>query len=105
MKRVAILVLTHNGKRNLKECFDSINEQSFTDFDLYLIDNGSTDGTSEYVEKNFPMVRVIRFERNFGFAGGYNKAVDVITKKYGEYEYLVFLNDDTKVDKKWYIKI
>ncbi len=93
---VAIIVITHNGKHHLKECFESLTNQTYKNFDCYLLDNASTDGSAEYVKENFPWVKIIRLKRNYGFAEGYNYAVKKINA-----DYVGFLNDDTKVDPKW----
>ena len=94
--RVAVIVITHNGKHHLRECFESLRKQTFKDFQAYLLDNASTDGSADYVKENFPWVRVIGFEKNYGFAGGYNKAIKIV-----DAEYVALLNDDVKVDSKW----
>jgi len=94
--RVSVIVITHNGKRYLKECFESLAKQIYKDFDAYLLDNGSTDGSSEFVREKFPWVKIIRFEKNYGFAEGYNRSIRMVNT-----EYVALLNDDTKVDRKW----
>jgi len=63
---------------------------------VYLIDNGSTDGSIEYVAKHFPGVKIIKFETNLGFALAYNLAVAQVSE-----EILVFLNNDVEVDEGW----
>ena len=62
----------------------------------YLIDNGSTDGSDEFVRQRFGGVKVIRFEHNLGFAEAYNRAVTSISE-----ELVVFLNNDVEVDENW----
>ena len=52
----------------LKDCLDSLRRQTRTDFSVILIDNGSTDGSADYVTQNYPGVRVERFSENRGFA-------------------------------------
>lgn len=94
--KVAVVVITYNGKHHLKECFESLKYQTFHNFELFLIDNYSKDGSSEYTNKFFPYVNIIRLKKNYGFAGGYNKAIKKVKS-----EYIAFLNDDTKVDPKW----
>jgi GT2 family glycosyltransferase len=94
--KVAVAVITHNGKRYLKTCIESLLNQTYKNFDIYLIDNASSDGSSEYVKQNFPMVKIIRFEKNLGFAKAYNIAIRMI-----DADYIALLNDDTKVHPKW----
>lgn len=94
--KVAVIVITYNGKHNLKECFGSLKNQTYKNFDCYLLDNASTDGSTEYVREDFPWVKIIRLEKNYGFAEGYNRAVKKVSA-----EYVAFLNDDTRVDPEW----
>jgi hypothetical protein len=63
---------------------------------VYLVDNGSIDGSVQFVGRHYPTVKVIRFERNLGFAEGYNRAVASI-----EEEHVVFLNNDVEVEGSW----
>jgi len=63
---------------------------------VYLVDNGSTDGSVEFVTEHYPAVKVIRFDRNLGFAAAYNRAVASV-----EEELVVFLNNDTEVEQGW----
>jgi GT2 family glycosyltransferase len=93
---IAVIVITYNGRRHLKECFNALLEQTYKNFEIYLIDNASSDGSSSFVHENFPQVNIIRFEKNYGFAEGYNRAINRVNSKY-----TVLLNDDTKVDSKW----
>jgi len=94
--KVAVAVITHNGKKYLKTCIESLLNQTYKNFDIYLIDNASSDGSSEYVKQNFPMVKIIRFEKNLGFAKAYNIAIRMI-----DADYIALLNDDTKAHPKW----
>jgi GT2 family glycosyltransferase len=94
--KVAVAVITHNGKKYLKTCIESLLNQTYKNFDIYLIDNASSDGSSEYVKQNFPMVKIIRFEKNLGFAKAYNIAIRMI-----DADYIALLNDDTKTHPKW----
>jgi len=74
----------------------SVLAQTGTQDRAYLVDNGSTDGSAEFVSEHYPAVKVIRFERNLGFAGAYNRAVASI-----EEDLVVFLNNDTEVEQAW----
>ncbi len=94
--RVAILVLNHNGRRFLSGCFSSLKDQVYKNFEVYLIDNCSSDNSIEYTERNFPFVKIIRFDNNLGFAKAYNEAIKLVKA-----DFAVFLNNDTMVDKFW----
>jgi GT2 family glycosyltransferase len=63
---------------------------------VYLIDNGSSDGSIEFVEKHFPWVKIMAFEKNFGFAKAYNRAINECGA-----ELIALLNNDTRVNRRW----
>jgi GT2 family glycosyltransferase len=99
-RAVAILVLNYNGKIHLDDCFRSILAQIGPQDQAYLVDNGSTDGSIEYVKEYYPAVKLICFERNLGFAEAYNRAVTSI-----EEEIVVLLNNDVQVEKGWLMEL
>jgi len=96
MSRVSVLIVNWNGRSNLKDCLDSLLRQYFTDFEVILLDNGSTDNSVDFVRENYPWVKIIRSERNLGFAKGNNEAL-----KYAKSEYIATLNNDVEVDSNW----
>lgn len=96
MKKTAILVLNRNGRHHLKECFDSLLDQKGADFDIYLVDNASTDGSVEYTRSSYPGIKIIAHKKGLGFAGGYNEAVSLV-----ENEYVALVSNDTKADPNW----
>ncbi len=90
--KVSINLVTWNGKKYLPYCLDSIAKQTFRDFSLFILDNGSTDGTVEYLKNSLLPVldcRVEFNEKNVGFAAGHNRALRVT-----ESEYVLILNQD-----------
>jgi len=93
---VAVLVINYNGKHHLAECFDSLRKQDYGSFEVYLVDNGSVDGSVNFTQEKFPWVKIIAFNKNYGFAKAYNQAV-----KQTNVELVAFLNNDTKADKRW----
>jgi len=64
--------------------------------EIYVADNGSTDGSPEWVAENFKEVRLIRFDSNHGFAGGYNLAIEKLDARY-----IVLINSDIEVTEGW----
>jgi len=95
--RTSVVVLNWNGMKWLQICLSSIlGQDAGEDFEVLLVDNGSTDESVQYVEKNFPGVKVVELGRNYGFAEGNNKALN-----YAQGEYLVFVNTDTKAEAGW----
>jgi GT2 family glycosyltransferase len=92
----AVMVITYNGRHHLKECIDALLRQTSRNFEIYLVDNASADGSSVFVIKNYPQVKIIQHDKNYGFAEGYNRAIKHVNSKY-----IALLNDDTKVDPEW----
>jgi GT2 family glycosyltransferase len=97
MVTVAILVLNFNGRALLENCFASVMAWVGTRANVYLVDNGSTDGSVEYTRERFSSVRVIAFNQNLGFAGAYDKAVKQVHE-----DIVIFLNNDVEVTKDWF---
>ncbi|MFA6272548.1 MAG: glycosyltransferase family 2 protein [Patescibacteria group bacterium] len=95
--KVAIIIVNWNGAKFLKNCFTSIQSQTFQNFDIYFVDNGSNDNSVHLVEENFPDTKIIRLKKNVGFAEGNNVALREVFKD-NEIEYIVTLNNDTKAD-------
>ena len=62
MCKVSVIIPNYNGKKYLKDCLDAMENQSFRDFEVLLVDNGSEDGSREYVEEVYPWVRLIPLE-------------------------------------------
>ena len=96
--KVSIIIVNYNGKHLLKECLDSVLGQSYGDFELIFVDNGSSDGSVDHVVENYNDGR-IKFalsKENLGFAGGNN-----LGYKYAEGEFVVLLNNDTRVNENW----
>ena len=94
--KVAVLVINYNGKHYLRECLNSLKNQTYSDYYVYVVDNGSVDGSVEYVKGHFPWVRVIAFRENLGFAKAYNETIKTV-----DADLVALLNNDTRVDKRW----
>lgn len=97
-KKVAILVVGYNSRSYLDDCLRSIKESSYRNWKVFFIDNGSTDNTLSYVEKNYPEVTVVANNRNLGFAAANNLAAGRAIE--AGYEYIFLLNPDTVLDSK-----
>jgi len=97
MKKTAIVILNWNGLTYLEKFLGTIVRSSFnSETDVYIADNGSSDGSAKWVEENFSEVRLIRHDRNYGFADGYNRAIDQIDAKY-----YILINSDIEVTEGW----
>jgi GT2 family glycosyltransferase len=91
------MVLNWNGLRWLEPCLAAVLAQSSpAEVDTWLVDNGSTDGSLDYVRRRFPSVRVLALGRNFGFGAAYNRAVEATSAPL-----LALLNNDTVVQPGW----
>lgn len=96
-KRVAVIILNWNGENLLREFLPSVMKNTNLDLGrVVVVDNRSTDGSWICLEQEFPDVERVLFEENFGFAGGYNRAIEMI-----EAEYVVLLNSDVEVAPGW----
>jgi len=93
---VNVVVVNWNGKHHLEECLDSLSKQTFKAFETILVDNGSEDGSIEFVEKNFPAVKIIKLNKNEGFCRGNN-----IGLQHSSGDFIALLNNDTLVDMHW----
>jgi len=95
MSKVTIALLNFNGKAHLSEYLPSVVQYS-EGHAIVVIDNGSTDDSVAFVQNNYPEIKTIRFEENYGFCGGYNRALKIIDS-----EYVVLLNTDVRVTSNW----
>jgi len=93
---VSIIVLNWNGKHYLRNCFESLARQTYTNLEVIMVDNNSTDGSIAFMMTNFPWVKVVKNKNNLGVARGYNEGV-----KYAEGEYIVFINNDMVFARRW----
>ena len=66
MDRVAVIIPSWNGRRHLERCLPSLLAQDYPDFEILLVDNASTDGTVEWVRRQYPQVTVIENPTNAG---------------------------------------
>lgn len=96
MDKTAIVILNWNGCSMLQTYLPSVLEYSRGDAVIYVADNASTDNSLAMLEEHFPEVHVIRLERNYGFAEGYNKALAEV-----DAEYYILLNSDVEVTHHW----
>lgn len=97
MKRVSVVILNWNGADMLREFLPSVIDYSVGEgIEVCVADNASTDTSREVLQTEFPTVRLIELDRNYGFAEGYNRALAQV-----EAEYAVLLNSDVEVTPHW----
>jgi GT2 family glycosyltransferase len=90
---VSVIIVNFNGRAHLAECLDAVLAQSYPHLEVVLVDNGSVDGSADFVARAYPTVTVVRSEVNLGFAGGNNLA-----GRHCAGDYVFFLNNDTRAD-------
>lgn len=96
MKKIGVFVLNYNGKKFINQLYPSLINQTYTNYDIVVIDNKSNDGSNKEIKSKFPDINIIELKKNYGFARSLNYAA----KKFC-YKYLVFLNNDVYLDKNW----
>ncbi len=95
MSRVAVVILNYNGQKLLAQFLPSVVTNS-KDATIYVVDNGSTDHSLDFLRKEFPSVIIIALDKNYGFCGGYNKGLSGLKE-----EYFILLNSDVEVTANW----
>lgn len=93
--KVAIVILNWNGRQMMEQYLPSVVRYS-ADAEIIVADNSSTDDSIAWLASNYPQISVIRLEDNYGFAGGYNRALAQVDS-----EYYLLLNSDVEVTEGW----
>jgi GT2 family glycosyltransferase len=102
MPRVSVIIINYNGKGLVTDCLKALEGQTFKDFEIVVVDNGSLDDSlyeiQRFLEESpiVPLVKVIPLDRNLGFAGGNLEGL-----KYAKGECIALLNNDTEPDVMW----
>ena len=77
MKKVSVVIPNYNGMQYVKKCLDSLMVQTLKEWEILFVDNGSTDGSRELVEQEYPMVKVIALPENMGFCRAVNEGIQI----------------------------
>jgi len=93
---VSVIVLNWNGEAYVHKCLDSLLEQTYPNYEVIVVDNGSTDGSVELLKCYLPRIRLILNQENLGFAAGNNVAI-----KEADGEFVVLFNNDAVAHKGW----
>jgi GT2 family glycosyltransferase len=97
MKKITIVILNWNGVHHLKNYLPRVIANTPADIcDIVVADNGSTDSSCELIRNEFPQIILWEFDKNYGFAGGYNKAIELVKT-----DYAILLNSDAAPEKGW----
>lgn len=93
--KTAVIILNWNGERMLRDFLPSVVANT-PDAEIVVADNGSTDSSLEVLKRDFPSVKIICLDKNYGFAEGYNRAISAVSC-----DYVVLLNSDVEVPAGW----
>lgn len=93
---VAIVILNWNGRKYLEKFLPSVMATAYENFHIVVADNHSSDDSVDFLQRNYPGIKIVELNRNYGFAEGYNRALAVT-----DTEYFVLLNSDVEVEKGW----
>lgn len=94
--RISVVIPHWNGRQHLHDCLTSLRNQTLADHEVILVDNGSVDGSQEYVSQTFPEVRLIELSENRGFTGACNAGYAA-----SQGEFICLLNNDTEAHPDW----
>ncbi len=93
---VAIVILNYNGRNYLEKFLPSVFASTYPNKKIIIADNASTDDSILFLKNNYPGTQIILLDKNYGFAGGYNKALEKVKS-----DYYILLNSDVEVEESW----
>lgn len=94
--KIAVVILNWNGRQFLERFLPSVFLSGYSNYEVIVADNASTDDSVIFLEDQYPAVRIIRLKENYGFAKGYNEALKQVVS-----DYYVLLNSDVEVTAGW----
>ena len=92
-QKVLIVIVNYNGKNLLKILLKSISKSTYKNFEAMIVDNGSRDGSQEFIKKNYKKIKLVQNKKNLIYSG-INSSL-----KFCKCKYIMFLNNDMKLDK------
>lgn len=93
---ISIIILNYNGRRYIEDCLGTVFNSIYPNFEVFFVDNASTDDSVELVKKSYPLSNIIVNNRNLHFTEGNN-----VGMRFAKGDYIILLNNDTKVDPNW----
>lgn len=93
---VSLIVVNWNGRPWLEDCLATLRDQTYSPLEIIIVDNGSTDGSCDFLKQQYSHIKLIELPENTGFAGGNIKGLEI-----AQGEYIALLNNDTHVDQNW----
>jgi GT2 family glycosyltransferase len=100
MPRVSIVIPNYNGAEHLDVCLDSIRKQTFTDYEVIVVDNGSSDRSIELLKSRDQQIIILQFMENKGFAAAVNSGI-----QHSSSALIALLNNDIELDPHWLMKL
>jgi GT2 family glycosyltransferase len=103
---VSIIIVNWDGKKSLMTCLGSLRKKTaYSNYRVIIVDNGSTDGSSEYIREEFPWIDLITLNKNYGFSIGNNRGIAFALRKYDPRFVLLLNNDVEIIQENWLSKI
>jgi len=96
LPKVTVVILNWNGRKFLEQFLPFLLDSSYSNMEVVIADNGSTDDSISFLKTNYASLRLILLSKNYGFAGGYNEALKQVIS-----DYYVLLNSDVEVTVNW----
>ncbi len=93
---ISVIIPNWNGAHHLPTCLDALRRQTYPQFEVIVVDNGSCDGSVDLLRRDYPEVKVIALAQNRGFAGGVNAGL-----RQAAGQIMAFLNNDTEAEPAW----
>ncbi|MDF2432054.1 MAG: hypothetical protein JWP44_1685 [Mucilaginibacter sp.] len=98
--KVAVVILNWNGIKYLRQFLPSVLSSIWPNLEIIVGDNASTDGSVAFIEQEYPSIRIIQNDKNYGFTGGYNKVLEHV-----DADYYILLNSDVEVFPGWIVPV
>jgi GT2 family glycosyltransferase len=96
LAKVSVVIINYNGRQYLEKFLPSVLASTYSNMELVIADNASTDDSLDFLRSVYPATRIITLKRNYGYAGGYNEALREVHS-----DYYVLLNSDVEVTPGW----
>lgn len=97
---ISIVVPTYNRIGDISDCLDSLMKSSYNNIEIIVVDNASTDGSAEFVQKLYPNIKLIRNNKNLGVTGGRNAGAKAAIG-----DFVLFIDHDVLVDKELIVQL
>jgi GT2 family glycosyltransferase len=103
--KIAVVILNWNGKKYIEKCLDSVLKLEKDNFEteIVVVDNASSDGSTELIEQQYKTIKLLKNKENLGFAGGNNVGLKYVFENGSDY--ILVLNPDTIVDKNLLVEL